>query len=236
MMYAESRSECEAARTRFATEYRAKYPKAVDSLAVNWEQLTAFFDFPAEHWKHLRTTNVIESAFATVRLRERATEGAGSRTKGLLMAFKLLDMAQQRWRRLDGTHLLPRVHAGVRFVDGVQKQSSNAIRSTDNSRSEGARSCVPPQLLTITCAFGVRSPWCLARDYRAGFSAHPALSRDWQPLRHWQIAPLLAFPLFARLQLQARDPGFGIMPSEELWLRVCECWKLLSERLCNAAM
>jgi transposase-like protein len=123
MMYAATRSECEAARTRFAAEYQAKYPKAVESLVVNWERLTAFFDFPAEHWKHLRTTNVIESAFATVRLRERATRGAGSRTKGLLMAFKLLDMAQQRWRRLDGAHLLPLVHAGVNFVDGVQKMA-----------------------------------------------------------------------------------------------------------------
>lgn len=138
MMYAPSRSECEAARTRFATEYRAKYPKAVESLAANWERLTAFFDFPAEHWKHLRTTNVIESAFATVRLRERATKGAGSRTKGLLMAFKLLDMAQQRWRRLDGAHLLPLVQAGVRFVDGVQQPSGHVIRSNDNSRSEAA--------------------------------------------------------------------------------------------------
>jgi transposase-like protein len=138
MMYAETSSECEAARTRFAAEYQAKYPKAVESLAASWERLTAFFDFPAEHWKHLRTTNVIESAFATVRLRERATRGAGSRTKGLLMAFKLLDMAQQRWRRLDGAHLLPLVRAGVKFVDGVQKQSGKIIRSTDNSRIEAA--------------------------------------------------------------------------------------------------
>jgi putative transposase len=139
MMYAESRSDCEAARTRFAAEYRAKYPKAVESLAVNWERLTAFFDFPAEHWKHLRTTNVIESAFATVRLRERATKGAGPRTKGLLMAFKLLDMAQQRWRRLDGAHVLPLVRAGVKFVDGVQKQHGTVtIPPTHNSRSEAA--------------------------------------------------------------------------------------------------
>jgi putative transposase len=139
MMYAESRSDCEVARTRFAAEYRAKHPKAVESLAVNWERLTAFFDFPAEHWKHLRTTNVIESAFATVRLRERATKGAGSRTKGLLMAFKLLDMAQQRWRRLDGAHLLPLVRAGVKFVDGVHKQHGKVtIPPTDNSRSEAA--------------------------------------------------------------------------------------------------
>ena len=83
MMYAESRAECEAARLRFAAEYQAKYPKAVESLVANWERLVTFFNFPAEHWKHLRTTNVIESPFATVRLRERATRGAGSRTKGL---------------------------------------------------------------------------------------------------------------------------------------------------------
>lgn len=138
MMYAETRSECEAAKTRFAAEYRVKYPKAVESLGAHWERLTTFFDFPAEHWKHLRTTNVIESAFATVRLRERATRGAGSRTKGLLMAFKLLAMAQQRWRRLDGPHLLPLVRAGVKFVDGVQKESGNAIRLNDNSRIEAA--------------------------------------------------------------------------------------------------
>jgi transposase-like protein len=68
MMYAETRSECEAAWTRFAAEHQATYPKAVEALAASWERLTAFFDFPAEHWKHLRTTNVIESAFATVRL------------------------------------------------------------------------------------------------------------------------------------------------------------------------
>jgi putative transposase len=122
MMYAESRAECEAAQVRFADEYQAKYPKAVESLAANWERLTAFFDFPAEHWKHLRTTNVIESAFATVRLRDRATRGAGSRTKGLLMAFKLLDMAQRRWRRLDGAQLLPLVRGGEKFTDGVRAE------------------------------------------------------------------------------------------------------------------
>jgi putative transposase len=121
MMYAERRDDCEAARRRFLAEYQAKYPKAVESLIAHWERLVTFFDFPAEHWKHLRTTNVIESPFATVRLRERATRGAGSRSKGLLMAFKLLDMAQQRWRRLDGAHLLPLVRAGVKFVDGVRQ-------------------------------------------------------------------------------------------------------------------
>jgi putative transposase len=139
MMYAESRSDCEAARSRFQAEYQAKYPKAVESLVANWERLITFFDFPAEHWKHLRTTNVIESPFATVRLRERATRGAGSRTKGLLMAFKLLDMAQQRWRRLDGAHLLPLVRAGVKFADGVRfDRAKPATHSTDNQPREAA--------------------------------------------------------------------------------------------------
>jgi transposase-like protein len=77
-------------------------------------------DFPAEHWKHLRNSNVIESPFATVRLRQRVTKGAGSRTKGLLMAYKLLHMAQHRWRRLIGAQLQPLVRAGITFADGVQ--------------------------------------------------------------------------------------------------------------------
>ena len=139
MMYAESRAECEAARLRFAAEYQAKYPKAVESLVAPWERLVTFFDFPAEHWKHLRTTNVIESPFATVRLRERATRGAGSRTKGLLMAFKLLDMAQMRWRRLDGAHLLQLVRDGVKFADGVSLDRAKAVtQSTDNQPREAA--------------------------------------------------------------------------------------------------
>ena len=92
------------------------------SLEKDAAVLLAFFDFPAEHWKHLRTSNVIESPFATVRLRQRVTKGEGSRTKGLLMAYKLLDMAQARWRRLDGAHLLPLVRSGIGFLDGVQHE------------------------------------------------------------------------------------------------------------------
>jgi len=140
MMYAERRADCEAAKARFEAEHQAKYPKAVESLNAHWERLVTFFDFPAEHWKHLRTTNVIESPFATVRLRERATRGAGSRTKGLLMAFKLLDMAEKRWRRLDGRHLLPLVRAGVSFVDGVrQDRTTDPIsQSIDNPPREAA--------------------------------------------------------------------------------------------------
>jgi putative transposase len=121
VMYAETREHARKAITRFATEYGPKYPKAVTTLEKDADVLLTFFDFPAEHWKHLRTSNVIESPFATVRLRQRVTKGAGSRTKGLLMAYKLLDMAQARWRRLDSAHLLPLVRAGIGFVDGVQR-------------------------------------------------------------------------------------------------------------------
>ena len=122
VMYAETREQARDAAQRFAPEYGAKYPKAVTTLEKDSDVLLTFFDFPAEHWKHLRTSNVIESPFATVRLRQRVTKGAGSRTKGLLMAYKLLDMAQARWRRLDGAHLLPLVRAGIAFADGIQQE------------------------------------------------------------------------------------------------------------------
>lgn len=121
-MYADTREHAREAMGRFAEEHEAKYPKAVECLRADEEPLLTHFDFPAEHWKHLRTSNVIESPFATVRLRQRVTKGAGSRSKALLMAFKLLDMAQQRWRKLNGAELLPLVRAGVRFVDGVRQE------------------------------------------------------------------------------------------------------------------
>jgi transposase-like protein len=122
VMYAESREAAQESIERFARDYEAKYPKAVASLRRDEELLLTFFDFPAEHWQHLRTTNVIESPFATVRLRQRATKGAGSRRKGLMMAFKLLEMAQKRWRRINGAQLVPLVRAGVRFIDGIQAE------------------------------------------------------------------------------------------------------------------
>ena len=122
IMYAQSREQAEEGIDGFAKEYEAKYPKAVASLRQDQDKLLTFFGLPAEHWQHLRTTNVIESPFATVRLRQRVTKGAGSRLKALTMAYKLLDMAQQRWRRLNAPHLLPLVRAGVRFIDGVQQE------------------------------------------------------------------------------------------------------------------
>ena len=105
---------------RFEAEYGAKYPKAVTSLRRDEERLLTFFDFPAEHWKHIRTSNPIESSFSTVRLRQRVTKGPGSRKRGLLMAYKLLRMAGERWRRLNGANLLPLVRAGVQFKNGEQ--------------------------------------------------------------------------------------------------------------------
>jgi len=121
-MYADTKAHAKEAIDRFDEEFGAKYPKAVACLRKDEELLLTHFDYPAEHWKHLRTTNLIESPFATVRLRQRVTKGAGSRSKALLMAFKLLDMAQLRWRKLDGSELLPLVRAGVQFVDGVRQE------------------------------------------------------------------------------------------------------------------
>ena len=101
-MNAATRADAEEAIGDFESEFSAKYPKAAKCLIKDRDALLTHFDFPAEHWRHLRTTNVIESPFATVRLRQRVTKGAGNRTKALIMAFKLLEMAQQRWRRRAG--------------------------------------------------------------------------------------------------------------------------------------
>ncbi len=120
IMKSDSREAAQEEIRSFRKEYGAKYPKAVETLSGSQDQLLTFFDFPAEHWLHIRTSNPIESAFSTVRLRQRITKGAGSRRRGLTMAFKLLEMAQQRWRRLNGSELLPLVRAGVPFKDGVR--------------------------------------------------------------------------------------------------------------------
>lgn len=124
MMYANTRPTCEQAIQRFAQDYEAKYPKAVKSLVTDVARLLTHFDFPAAHWKHIRTTNPIESTFATVKLRTRVTKGAGSRAAGLTMAFKLLQAAQNTWRRLDAHDLLPLIRAGVGFTDGLQVEAA----------------------------------------------------------------------------------------------------------------
>ena len=118
IMNAPTRKDAEKGIDQFEADYGDKYPKAIASLRRDQDQLLTFFDFPAEHWQHIRTSNPIESTFSTVRLRQRVTKGPGSRTRGLTMAFKLIQMAQDRWRRLNGSQLLPLVRAGVQFTDG----------------------------------------------------------------------------------------------------------------------
>ena len=120
MMEAPSRADARAARERFRETFDAKYPKAVAKLDKDWAHLTAFYDFPAEHWRHLRTSNAIESSFATVKLRTRVTKGAGSKNAALAMAYKLLDAAQERWRRFNGHELVADVLAGAQFKDGIR--------------------------------------------------------------------------------------------------------------------
>jgi len=118
--WAPNRAAAEAAIDVFAEKYRAKYGRAVECLAKDRDALLAFFDFPAEHWDHLRTTNPIESVFATVRHRTVRTKGALSSTTARLMVFKLVIAASKTWRRLKGTNQLPKVIAGVRFNDGIE--------------------------------------------------------------------------------------------------------------------
>ncbi|MGI5248938.1 IS256 family transposase [Actinacidiphila glaucinigra] len=115
---AEDRASAEKAVKAFAKLYEAKFPKAVAKVVDDQEVLLAFYDFPAEHWIHLRTTNPIESTFSTVRLRTKVTRGAGSRAAGLAMVFKLVESAQARWRTVNGAHLVPLVRAGARFERG----------------------------------------------------------------------------------------------------------------------
>jgi putative transposase len=119
---AESRAKAEKAFDLFVKTYEAKYPKATECLVKDQEVLLTFYDFPAEHWVHIRTTNPIESVFATVRLRHDKTKGSGSRVACLTMVYKLMESASKKWRALNGSTLLPEVVKGTVFVDGVRKQ------------------------------------------------------------------------------------------------------------------
>ncbi|MEV6056661.1 IS256 family transposase [Streptomyces sp. NPDC052107] len=124
---AEDRDHAEAAIKTFAQLYGAKFPKAVKKITDDQDQLLAFYDFPAEHWIHLRTTNPIESTFSTVRLRTKVTRGAGSRTAALAMVFKLVESAQARWRAVNAPHLVALVRAGARFERGQLVERPEAV-------------------------------------------------------------------------------------------------------------
>ncbi|MFR9755063.1 IS256 family transposase [Streptomyces sp. TR06-5] len=115
---AENRTHAEKAVKEFASTYGAKWPKAVKKITDDVDELLAFYDFPAEHWVHLRTTNPIESTFSTVKLRTKVTRGAGSLAAALAMVFKLVESAQERWRAITGAHLVALVRAGAVFKNG----------------------------------------------------------------------------------------------------------------------
>jgi len=123
---AETRNGAEAAFDAFIETYGRKYEKAVECLTKDRDTLLAFYDFPAEHWKHLRTTNPIESAFATVRHRTTRSKGCLSNKTALTMIFKLAQAAERSWRRLKGYALLPKVVLGVKFNDGIEVVRSQA--------------------------------------------------------------------------------------------------------------
>ena len=121
---APSRAEAEKAFDLFLRTYEAKYPKAAECLGKDRNELLTFYDFPAEHWLHVRTTNVIESVFATVRLRTEKTKGSGTRVACLTMVFKLMQSASRHWRALNGSGLLSEVIKGTVFVDGIRKEDA----------------------------------------------------------------------------------------------------------------
>lgn len=117
---AATRAKADKAFDLFVAKYEAKYPKATTCLLKDREELLAFYDFPAEPWKHLRTTNPIESTFTTVRPRAKRTKGAGSRVACLAMVFKLALGPERKWQKLDGHRLLGDIIRGVQFKDGTK--------------------------------------------------------------------------------------------------------------------
>jgi putative transposase len=116
---AEDKEHARVAVKAFEADFRTKWPKAAAKITDDLDVLLEFYDYPAEHWVHLRTTNPIESTFATVRLRTRVTKGPGSRAAGVAMAFKLIESAQARWRAVNAPHLVALVRAGATFEKGT---------------------------------------------------------------------------------------------------------------------
>ena len=129
---APSRAEAEKAFDRFLSVFGVKYPKASENLSKDREDLLAFYDFPAEHWKHIRTTNPIESTFATVRLRTDKTRNCYTGKTVLAMVFQLLRNAATKWRILGGAKLLAEVVRGIKFVDGIQQEDAPPLGAVHN--------------------------------------------------------------------------------------------------------
>ncbi len=127
--HAETRAAAVAAIEVFKEKYGVKYPRAVTCLTKDSEAMLAFYDFPAEHWDHLRTSNPIESVFATVRHRTVRTKGALSQKTAKLMVFILVRGAAKTWRKLNGANQLPRVIEGVKFTDGVAESDAAQNRA-----------------------------------------------------------------------------------------------------------
>lgn len=119
MMYAQTRAECAHARDRFVKQFRGSYAKATDTLLRDWDRMVAFFDYPQEHWTHLRTTNIVESPFASVRLRTSAAKRYKRVENASALIWKLLRVAEKTFRRLNAPHLLAAVAAGAKYVNGI---------------------------------------------------------------------------------------------------------------------
>lgn len=141
IMRAPNRESALEDMARFCQEFSGRYPKAVETLTKDQDQLLTFFDFPAEHWIHLRTTNPVESPFATVKARTKVTKGAGSRKAGLAMAFKLLLAAERHWRRVNAPHLVALVRAGVKFPNGQAEMFQFQLKTSEDVLFN------PPQLV-----------------------------------------------------------------------------------------
>jgi transposase-like protein len=119
MMYSDTQDDAKEAFDDFVEAYHEKHHKAVECLQKDWDELTAFFSFPGAHWSHIRSTNPIESTFATVKLRTRVTKGSGSPKAAETMAFKLMQEAEKTWRRIRGYKELKNVLSGVAYSDGI---------------------------------------------------------------------------------------------------------------------
>jgi transposase-like protein len=119
IMRAESLSDANISKEKFIAAFHEKFPEAVKKIEKDWGELTSFFCFPAKHWQHIRTTNAIESTFATVRLRTNVTKGAGSKTAAETMTFKLLEDAQRKWKKIRGFEEIKNLLNGVAYKDGI---------------------------------------------------------------------------------------------------------------------